>query len=522
MSDDDQPEQGPFEDEPWDRYETELEDPSVLVGLDQMLREEYGSDLSGEPLDGSHPWRERSEEGEYIVDVTYLVGDGAEIEVEEDDGDYELAIRTAPDADDVEERVRSYIEDDTGPVEIDGITYTAEPEEEPLFDVVQDRKRLVGLESALDETYDTAEIDARDGEERPRHGNVGDDRVLEDARIRVQSGDEVIDVDIETKHRLMSYSKIQVDGEDRDLKEEVMEEVRDYVEEHEDPGAHEYRRDLDYDLAWDDVGGLEEQKQVLRENVLWPMTRPELFDDEQRSNGLLLHGPPGTGKTMLVRTLVSEMDDAFDDEVGLYVGDPNNLGSKYVSENAENVYDLFDEAKAGSPSVVFLDELDSIASQRTDGDSGAEQERNDQVNAVLQNMDGVEDLDDVVVIGTTNLLDNVDDAALRGGRFDEQHEVPLPGEDARERIWEIHTEDLSADVDYDALVEQSAGLPGSDIEAASQKAYRVALRDAVDAAGGIEEVDEDDIIIEQDHLEDALADITGEEVEDDGDYKTFQ
>lgn len=523
MSEDHDGPEGLFEGEPWDRYETELDDPSALVGLDRMLVEEYGSDISGEPIDGDRPWRERSEDGEYIVDVTYAIGEDAEVEIEEDDGDYELVIRTGPDAGEVEDRVREYIEDTGGPVERDGITYAADPEEGAMVEVVPEKKRVSGLESVLEDSYDDIEVTALEGDERPVVGYEDDTEILEDGVIQVHSGEEVIDVEVESKRGILAYTEVRVDGEDRELKQDVMEEVSDHLEAFEDIDAHTYRSDIDYDLSWGDVGGLEGQKQVLKENVMWPMKRPDLFEDEQRSNGLLLHGPPGTGKTMLVRAMVAEMNDAFDDEVGLYIGDPNNLGSKYVSENAENVYRLFDEAKSGSPSVVFLDELDSIASQRTDGDSGAEQERNDQINAVLQNMDGVEHLEDVVVVGTTNLLDNVDDAALRGGRFDEQHEVPLPGDEAREQIWQVHTEDeeLYASVDYDALVEQSEGLPGSDIEAASQKAYRIALRDAVEDAGGIEDVDEDDIAVGQDHLKEALAGLRDTEEVQDIDDRTF-
>ncbi|ERH01898.1 MAG: ATPase of the AAA+ class, partial [Halonotius sp. J07HN6] len=233
------------------------------------------------------------------------------------------------------------------------------------------------------------------------------------------------------------------------------------------------------DVRWDDVGGLDDAKARLQETIQWPMAHGDAYDRVglDPSKGVLLYGPPGTGKTLLAKAVASEADANF-----ISIKGPE-LFNKYVGESEEGVREVFSKARENAPAVVFFDEIDAIAAERGAG-TGDNNVGERVVSQLLTELDGLEELEDVVVIATTNRPELIDDALLRPGRLDRHIEVADPDEGARREILEIHTRDkpLADDVDLDALAERTEGYVGADIEAICREAATVAVRDHVTAA----------------------------------------
>ncbi len=230
------------------------------------------------------------------------------------------------------------------------------------------------------------------------------------------------------------------------------------------------------DVHWDDVGGLDDIKRVLKETIEWPLKYPELFD-HMRTNppkGILLYGPPGTGKTFLAKAVASESEVNF-----ISVKGPALL-SKWVGESERGIREVFKKAKQASPCIVFFDELDAIAPIR--GASADSHVTERVISQFLTEMDGMEELKGVIVLAATNRLDIIDPALLRAGRFDFQMELPIPDAEARWEIFNIHTrgKPLAADVELKALADATDGLVGADIEAICRRASMLAIREFLD------------------------------------------
>ena len=225
------------------------------------------------------------------------------------------------------------------------------------------------------------------------------------------------------------------------------------------------------DIGWDDVGGLEDVKQELKEAVEWPLKHPETF---QRLG--ILYGIPGTGKTLLAKAVASESEANF-----ISVKGPELL-SKWVGESEKGVREVFRKAKQASPTVIFFDEIDAIASTRSgnDTDSGVTKRV---VNQLLTEMDGLEELEDVAIIAATNRPDILDAGLMRPGRFDRHIQVKEPDEEARISIFEVHTKGmpLASDVDIKKLAKNTEGYVGADIESVCREAAMLALRDNLEA-----------------------------------------
>jgi SpoVK/Ycf46/Vps4 family AAA+-type ATPase len=240
---------------------------------------------------------------------------------------------------------------------------------------------------------------------------------------------------------------------------------------------------VDVDLSFDDVGGMDDLKSRLRETVLDPLSNPETYDryDIDVLSGLLLYGPPGCGKTHVTRALAGELDHAFV-EVS-----PADLTSKWMGKPEQNVADLFEIARANAPCLLFVDEIDAVAGSR----GGLNQGGQGMVNQLLTELESLEE-DDVVAVGATNLLEDVDGAIRRSGRFDERVEVPPPDADARRAILELHLGErpVADAVDWARIVEGTEGYAASDLELLAENAARNALRA--------------DEAIDDDHLETAL------------------
>ncbi|WP_158853217.1 CDC48 family AAA ATPase [Halorhabdus sp. CUG00001] len=231
-------------------------------------------------------------------------------------------------------------------------------------------------------------------------------------------------------------------------------------------------------VSWDHVGGLETAKNEVQESVEWPMSSPEKFTRMGVSppSGVLLYGPPGTGKTLMAKAVANETDANF-----ISVRGPQLL-SKWVGESEKAIRQTFRKAKQVAPTVVFFDELDSLAPGRGGQGSGSNVSER-VVNQLLTEMDGLEDMEEVMVIGATNRPDMIDPALIRSGRFDRLVYIGEPDVEGREEILKIHTDDspLSPDVSLRELAEITEGYVGSDLESIGREAAIHALRENEDA-----------------------------------------
>ena len=224
-------------------------------------------------------------------------------------------------------------------------------------------------------------------------------------------------------------------------------------------------------VKWDEVGGLEDVKQQLKETVEWPLTNPEGFErlGIKPPRGLLLYGPPGNGKTLIAKAIATESAANF-----IAIKGPEVM-SKWVGESEKKLREVFRKAKQVSPCIVFLDELDALAPTRgTGGDNNVSDRLVDQL---LTSMDGLENMEGVITIGATNRPEIIDQALLRPGRFDRMILVGEPDEDARKKILKIHTKSVPLkNVKLGVLAKKMVGYTGADIESVVREAAILALR----------------------------------------------
>ena len=222
--------------------------------------------------------------------------------------------------------------------------------------------------------------------------------------------------------------------------------------------------------TYEDIGGLDEELDLVREMIELPLSEPELFTrlGIDPPKGVLLYGPPGTGKTLIARAVANEVDAYFDTISG------PEIVSKYKGQSEERLRDAFERASENAPAILFIDEIDSIAGAR---DDDADME-NRVVAQLLTLLDGLENREEVVVIGATNRVDAIDPAIRRGGRFDREIEIGVPDEQGRREIIDVHTRDmpLAEDVDLDDLAARTHGFVGADIDSLTREAGMAALR----------------------------------------------
>ena len=232
------------------------------------------------------------------------------------------------------------------------------------------------------------------------------------------------------------------------------------------------------DVKWSDIGGLENAKQELKEAVEWPLKYPDLFKKfhVEPPKGILLYGDPGTGKTLLAKAVASESDANF-----IAIKGPELL-SKWVGESEKGVREVFRKARQTAPTIIFFDEIDSIANARgmSEGSSNVTQSV---VNQLLTEIDGMEDLQDVAIIAATNRPDIIDPGLMRPGRFDRHIKVDTPDEESRLKIFEVHTNEmpLADDVKLSKLAKRTEGYVGADIEAVCREAAMLTLRENMEA-----------------------------------------
>jgi transitional endoplasmic reticulum ATPase len=296
------------------------------------------------------------------------------------------------------------------------------------------------------------------------HGFVGADLELLSKESAMRSLRRIlpeIDLD-EEKISSEILQKIQITDEDF---MDALKEVR--------PSALREVQVQIPNVSWDNVGGLNELKEELKEAVEWPMKYKDAYDyvNVETPKGILLHGPPGTGKTLIAKALAKMTESNF-----ISIKGPELL-SKWVGESEKGVREIFRKARQAAPCIIFLDEVDALVPRRGSGGSESHVTEN-VVSQILTEIDGLEELHNVLIIGATNRLDIVDEALLRPGRFDRIIKVPNPDQKGREHIFEIHTKNkpLATDVKISEIVKITANFSGAEIAAVTNRAAITALK----------------------------------------------
>ncbi len=300
----------------------------------------------------------------------------------------------------------------------------------------------------------------------------------------------------------------EIDIEAEEIPEEVLENLKvtreDFLEalKNIEPSAMREVLVEVPNVKWSDIGGLDKAKQELMEAVEWPLKYPEVFNaaNIKPPKGILLYGPPGTGKTLLAKAVANESNANF-----ISVKGPELL-SKWVGESEKHVREMFRKARQVAPCVIFFDEIDSLAPRR--GSSADSHVTERVVSQLLTELDGLEELKDVVVIAATNRPDIVDPALLRPGRIERHIYIPPPDKEARKEIFKIHLrgKPLAEDVSIDELAEKTEGYTGADIEAVCREAGMLAIREAIKPGMSKEEAKEvaKKLKITKKHFEKAL------------------
>ena len=352
------------------------------------------------------------------------------------------------------------------------------PDDEGRFDILSIHTR--GM--PIDDKVDLKQIS------KTTHGFVGADLEVLSKEAAMKSLRRIlpeIDYD-EEKISSEILEKIQITSDD----------FRDALKEVSPSALREVQVQVP-NVSWDDVGGLDELKEELREAVEWPIKYKDAYDyvDVESPKGILLHGPPGTGKTLIAKALAKMTESNF-----ISIKGPELL-SKWVGESEKGVREIFRKARQAAPCIIFLDEVDALVPRRGSGGSDSHVTEN-VVSQILTEIDGLEELNNVLIIGATNRLDIVDEALLRPGRFDRIIKVPNPDEKGRQHIFEIHTKNkpLADDVKISEIVKLADGFSGAEIAAVANRAAIAALKRYV--SGKSENVKE--IKITQQDLVDAV------------------
>ncbi|MDD1670477.1 MAG: AAA family ATPase, partial [Methanomicrobiales archaeon] len=281
---------------------------------------------------------------------------------------------------------------------------------------------------------------------------------------------------------------------DEAIPAEILEQLRvrkadfDEARKHVEPSAMREVLVEIPDVKWADVGGLDEVKQDLKEAVEWPLKYAEVYTALQTNppKGILLFGPPGTGKTLLAKAVANESECNF-----ISVKGPELL-SKWVGESEKGVREIFRKARQAAPSIIFFDEVDALVPRRGMY-MGSSHVTESVVSQILTELDGLEELKNVVVLGATNRPDMIDPALLRPGRLDRIIYVPPPDAESRRKIFEVYHAGaqaiLSPEIGEDGLVDRTDGYVGADIEALVREAKLAAMREVVATFGGMSEAE---------------------------------
>ena len=328
------------------------------------------------------------------------------------------------------------------------------PDDEGRFDILSIHTR--GM--PIDEKVDLKQIS------KTTHGFVGADLEILSKEAAMKSLRRIlpeIDYD-EEKISSDILEKIQITSDD----------FRNALKEVSPSALREVQVQVP-NVSWDDVGGLENLKEELKEAVEWPIKYKDAYDyvNVESPKGILLDGPPGTGKTLIAKALAKMTDSNF-----ISIKGPELL-SKWVGESEKGIREIFRKARQASPCIIFLDEVDALVPRRGSGGSNSHVTEN-VVSQILTEIDGLEELNNVLIIAATNRLDIIDEAFLRPGRFDRIIKVPNPDEKGRQHIFEIHTKNkpLTSDVKISEIVKLTDNFSGAEIAAVANRAAITALR----------------------------------------------
>jgi transitional endoplasmic reticulum ATPase len=285
---------------------------------------------------------------------------------------------------------------------------------------------------------------------------------------------------LEAVRRIMPKINLSEEAIPNELLDELSVELRDFDNalKRVQPSAMREVMVEAPTIGWDDIGGLDEARDRLKEGVELPLKHPEAFRrlGIRPAKGFLLYGPPGTGKTLLAKAAARESEANF------ISAKSSDLLSKWYGESEQQIARLFNRARQVAPTIIFIDEIDSLVPARGGG-LGEPQVTERVVNTILSEMDGLEELQNVVVIGATNRPTLVDPALLRPGRFDDLIYVGPPDTAGRRRILAIHTKEmpLDADVDLESLARRTERFTGADLEDLVRRAGLTALRRGLDS-----------------------------------------
>ena len=357
---------------------------------------------------------------------------------------------------------------------------TVRIKKEPVSDAR--RVRLTPPEelAAADISHETIETAVeRDIRDRPIREGEG-------VRIERLAGTRftVASTDPEGTVRVTDSTRVTVDPVEQSRSSKPTSNPPESIDEAIDgiPGDTDREAQSPTGVTYEDIGGLDDELELVREMIELPLSNPGIFTrlGVEPPKGVLLHGPPGTGKTLIAKAVANEVDATF-----LTVSGPEIM-SKYKGESEERLREVFEKAADDAPAIVFFDEIDSIAGKRNDG--GDVESR--VVGQLLSLMDGLNARGDVIVIGATNRVDSLDPALRRGGRFDREIEIGVPGEAGRREVLDVHTRrmPLADDVDADKLASRTHGFVGADLESLTKEAAMTALRRTRQAGGRLGEI----------------------------------
>ncbi|MEY7849653.1 AAA family ATPase [Natrarchaeobius sp. A-rgal3] len=350
-------------------------------------------------------------------------------------------------------------------------------------------------------------ITAREATKKLRNRPV---RVGEQIRLEgvAQEPFRVVDTDPDGDVRITSTTTVRVVDQNGNPTDDVVSSARggdlgDFGTSGNSSApasTDEFESEPSSGVTYEDIGGLDEELELVREMIELPLSEPELFQrmGVEPPSGVLLYGPPGTGKTLIARAVANEVDANF-----LTISGPEIM-SKYKGESEEQLRRTFETARENAPTIVFFDEIDSIAGQRDD-DGDAE---NRIVGQLLTLMDGLDGRGEVIVIGATNRVDSIDPALRRGGRFDREIQIGVPDEIGRKEILEVHTRGmpLSDDVSVDAVARRTHGFVGADLDAVASEAAMAAIRGRPTDADDRAEWNRDPVVRKR-HFDEALASV---------------
>ncbi|WEL19105.1 CDC48 family AAA ATPase [Candidatus Nanohalococcus occultus] len=311
----------------------------------------------------------------------------------------------------------------------------------------------------------------------------GDIVVPGDGDGRKSVFDEMFDLDVDQFRFSFGETKLAVVNTKPNGPVKITENTEIEVKQQAVKGGSQEQQVQVPEVTYEDIGGLDSEIQQVREMIELPLKHPEVFQQLgiDAPSGVLLHGPPGTGKTLLAKAVANEADATF-----MSINGPEIM-SKYYGESEKQLREKFEEAQDNSPAIIFIDEIDAIASKR--GEAGGEVERR-VVAQLLSLMDGLEERENVIVIAATNRVDAIDSALRRGGRFDREIEIGVPNRQGRKEILQIHTRNmpLTDEVELDSVADMTHGYVGADLEAVCKEAAMSVLRNV------LPEIDLDDEI----------------------------